>query len=538
LPDDNVWAIATDPDGSHWFGTEGGVAHLFGTTWTVYNASNSALPACRVMGIATDPDGSHWFATDGGGVAHFDGTNWTVYDAYNSGLPADNVYAITCDPDGSHWFGTVMGSGVAHFDGTTWTIYDESNSALPNGSVQAIAADLEGSHWFGSEFGGVAVLWNKPLYPIENNPQWLDDHTYRGTYDITSLVERGEYRVHVSGAVGTDGMEIAPTVGYPFTVDYAGAIGDTSPPPVPAVEACASTTVGTLSASWSAYDPDSVITLYSYAIGTTPGGGEVVNWTNTMATSFTRTGLGLIAGHTYYISVKARNEGGLWSEAGTPAGLVAGSGTCTTNNTAPVADAGIDQNVTVNALVTLDGSGSYDPDGHLLSAYSWQQTGGPTVILNGSTTDHPTFTAPAEPATLIFALTVTDEYGLPDPTPDEVMVTVSSSDNAPPVADAGTDQNVAVNALVTLDGSGSYDPDGHLPLSYSWQQTGGTAVVLNGSTTDHPTFTAPAVPSVLAFALSVTDAFGLSDLTPDQVKVTVSLSGKWLVHLPVVMRNW
>jgi hypothetical protein len=199
--------------------------------------------------------------------------------------------------------------------------------------------------------------------------------------------------------------------------------------------------VGTLSASWSAYDPDSVITLYSYAIGTTPGGGEVVNWTNTMATSFTRTGLGLIAGHTYYISVKARNEGGLWSEAGTPAGLVAGSGTCTTNNTAPVADAGIDQNVTVNALVTLDGSGSYDPDGHL-------------------------------------------------------------------------------------------------PLSYSWQQTGGTAVVLNGSTTDHPTFTAPAVPSVLAFALSVTDAFGLSDLTPDQVKVTVSLSGKWLVHLPVVMRNW
>ena len=74
-----------------------------------------------------------------------------------------------------------------------------------------------------------------------------------------------------------------------------------------------------------------MITLYSYAIGTTPGGGEVVNWTNTTATSFTRTGLGLIAGYTYYISVKARNEGGLWSEAGTPAGLVAGSGTCTTN---------------------------------------------------------------------------------------------------------------------------------------------------------------------------------------------------------------
>ncbi|MEE8391923.1 MAG: PKD domain-containing protein, partial [Anaerolineae bacterium] len=44
--------------------------------------------------------------------------------------------------------------------------------------------------------------------------------------------------------------------------------------------------------------------------------------------SFLRTGLNLTAGQTYYVSVKARNEGGLWSEAGVSSGVVAGSGTC------------------------------------------------------------------------------------------------------------------------------------------------------------------------------------------------------------------
>jgi hypothetical protein len=92
--------------------------------------------------------------------------------------------------------------------------------------------------------------------------------------------------------------------------------------------------------------------------------------------------------------------------------------------------------------------------------------------------------------------------------------------NLPPLANAGPDQTVVGGATVTLDGSASADPDGHLPLSYRWTRTGGPAVVLSSNTISRPTFTAPGTPTVLTFSLRVTDSLGLGS-TPDQVVITV-----------------
>lgn len=330
LPNDRVWAVVTDPDGTHWFGTwGGGVARFDGASWTVYSIYDSGLPSSDVIAMAADPDGSHWFGMYGGGVAHLSGTNWTVYNTLNSELPAYDVLAVATAPDGSHWFGT-RGGGAAHLDRTTWTIYDTSNSPLPDNDVRAIALDPDGSCWYGTD-AGAAVFWNKPVYSIWDSAQWLDDRTYRLTLDVSTLIPRDDYLMRVAAAASVDGMETVPAEGYTFTIDYAGAIGDTTPPPLPMVQACAPEEAGSLSASWSAYDPDSSITLCRYAVGTTPGGTDVINWTNTSELAFTRTGLGLIAGPTYFVVVQVRNEGGLWSEAGIPDGLAAGSGICTTN---------------------------------------------------------------------------------------------------------------------------------------------------------------------------------------------------------------
>ena len=367
LPSNSVGKIFTDPDGSHWFATGAGVAHFDGTTWTVYDTSNSGLPVNSIADITRDSDGSHWFGTTSG-LAHFDGANWVVYNTSNSGLPSDKIGDIITEPDGSHWFCT--DNGVVYFDGTDWTVYNTSNSGLPSNIVRSIATDLDGSHWFGTEGGiahfdgtnwmvyntsnselpvdrvfmitseadgsqwitsyngGVAVLWNFPTHIIQDNPLWLDDTHYQASFDITSLVTLGDYRLTVAGAIGADDIQIAPDTATTFTVDYAGAVSDTSAPSEPSVLACGADTPDTLSASWSAYDPETAITLYQYAIGTTSGGSDIVYWTNTGETSFLRDNLSLLAGQTYYVSVKARNEGGLWSEAGISSGVVAGSGTC------------------------------------------------------------------------------------------------------------------------------------------------------------------------------------------------------------------
>jgi hypothetical protein len=61
----------------------------------------------------------------------------------------------------------------------------------------------------------------------------------------------------------------------------------------------------------------------------------------------------------------------------------------------------------------LRGSGSNDPDGSIVS-YRWAQTSGPAVALTDANTATATFTVPplADPATLSFTLTVTDNGGL------------------------------------------------------------------------------------------------------------------------------
>ena len=98
--------------------------------------------------------------------------------------------------------------------------------------------------------------------------------------------------------------------------------------------------------------------------------------------------------------------------------------------------------------------------------------------------------------------------------------------NQPPVANAGTDQGVDTGSLVTLNGSGSSDPDaGPSPLSYSWVldtvPAGSTATLANANTAS-PTFTAD-MDGTYTATLVVND--GADDSAPDSVIVTATTPG-------------
>src|SRR5262249_34708428 len=161
-------------------------------------------------------------------------------------------------------------------------------------------------------------------------------------------------------------------------------------------------------------------------------------------------------------------------------------------NHAPVASATAPAAVAEGTpAVQLNGASSYDPDGDALT-YSWVQTAGPTVTLAGANTPTAAFTAPllmggvSGSANLTFELTVSDG-SLSNK--KSVTVVVEQIDHAP-TANAGSNQTVNVNTLVTLDGSLSSDPDGDA-LTYAWTQVAGPAVTLDMTNPVKPKFTAP-----------------------------------------------
>jgi hypothetical protein len=221
------------------------------------------------------------------------------------------------------------------------------------------------------------------------------------------------------------------------------------------------------------------------------------------------------------------------------------------NNKNPKADAGSDQTVKPGDTVTLDGSGSSDPDGTIKS-YSWKikdkSSAAPSISLSSDDTYSTTFTAPSdvsENTKYTFELKVTDDKDAEDT--DTVSVKVRKSENPenigtgkndnnssngasnttgtggsvnidrsefnntattssnttlanqPPVANAFMKETTILpGAVIGLDATKSKDPEG-TPLTYSWRQVEGPRVKLTGNGTATPQFTVPSLKSLAAY---------------------------------------
>ncbi len=192
----------------------------------------------------------------------------------------------------------------------------------------------------------------------------------------------------------------------------------------------------------------------------------------------------------------------------------------TTGNAPPVADAGDDASAVVNALVTLDGSGSSDINGDPLT-YSWsfvQRPAGSNATLSNPTAVKPTFT-PDLPGVYVLRLIVND--GKVNSQPDTVRIETGALPNQRPIADAGDDQTVNLNATVTLDGRESRDPDnGPSPLTFSWSiltKPSGSTAVLSNPIAVRPTFRADKAGEYV-IQLIVND--GADSSAPDTVRIT------------------
>ena len=157
LPDDNIWTLGEDADGTLWIGTPGGLVRMQDGILATFT-SQEGLPANHVRSIHRDRKGTLWIANagelsvfEGGGARVYrdrdgrtlkggysfvetaDGSLWIAADrlyrlrddrltAYGEaqGLPA-RPSALVTGPDDTLWVGT-FGAGLARFDGSRFTL--------------------------------------------------------------------------------------------------------------------------------------------------------------------------------------------------------------------------------------------------------------------------------------------------------------------------------------------------------------------------------------------------------------------------------
>lgn len=191
------------------------------------------------------------------------------------------------------------------------------------------------------------------------------------------------------------------------------------------------------------------------------------------------------------------------------------------SGSAPVADAGDDQNGNVGDTISLDGSQSWDKLGRDLS-YDWSfaQVPGTSALtgLSGSTTASPSFD-PDVSGLYLVALVV--DNGLEVSRPDTIIVRINAGDSDAPIADAGGDVEGDDCTNIPIDGSASFDPNGE-PLTYAWdleERPEGSSATMSAFADSTAAVTSfyPDVDGDYVLSLSVHDGVGWS--VPDEVEL-------------------
>ena len=448
------------------------------TTITAFTPTTAAT-GVTVTITGTNFTGATAVSFGGTAAASFIIVNSTTITAVVAGGSTGSVSVTTASNTGSLAGFTYSSANIA----PTANAGLDQNITLPTNSVS-----LSGS---GNDPDGsiTAYSWIKISGPAAGTIT----NAANAATTVTALVQ-GVYKFELkvtdnSGAVGRDTMQV--------TVNAAANIAPTANA---GLDQSITLPTNSVSLSGSGNDPDGSITAYSWTKISGPAGPVITN-ASAAATSVT----GFVQGIYKFELMVTDNSGAVGKD--TMQVIVFAP------NTAPTANAGLDQSITLPTNnATLSGSGN-DPDG-TITAYSWTKISGPGTG---------TITSPSLPGTTIagltagiylFELKVTDNNGATGK--DTVQVTVNQ-ENSAPTADAGIDQTITLPIdNVTLSGRG-IDLDGTI-TAYKWKQVSGPVDKLT-STNTAVTVLNSLIEGSYKFELTVTDNKGATD--KDTVNVIV-----------------
>ncbi|MBM4444747.1 MAG: hypothetical protein FJ020_05500 [Chloroflexi bacterium] len=271
-------------------------------TWTTDELATSQMEygLTASLGTTTDEDAtlvtSHTMVLTGlasGTTYHY---MVKSRDTQGSGLwTLSNVYTFTTLDVTPPAISAVTASGMTQTGATiTWTTNEAATSQVEYGLT--------------SQYGSATTL----------------DATLATSHSVslTGLTAGTTYHYRVKSKDASNNEAVSADLTF---ATVAAPVPDTTPPTTPVVSdgGESTTNLTQLHATWTSSDAESGVAEYQYAIGTSAGDTDLVNWTSAgTGTSLTRTGLNLSVGSTYYFSVKAKNGEGLWSAVGSSNGIL------------------------------------------------------------------------------------------------------------------------------------------------------------------------------------------------------------------------
>jgi diguanylate cyclase (GGDEF)-like protein len=160
LANDHVRAILADRRGQVWAATVRGLSRFTGERWETAGSAEQ-LPSASLIALAEGPDGSLWFGMDGGGLGCLLADGSLRFYSHRDGLASDVVLSLRFSRDGQTlWIGTNGGlSRLAGGTLVTWT----TQHGLPSDNVAQVAEDATGALWLGTAAGIARVETTRML---------------------------------------------------------------------------------------------------------------------------------------------------------------------------------------------------------------------------------------------------------------------------------------------------------------------------------------------------------------------------------------
>jgi len=445
---------------------------------------------------------------DGSGSTDVDGDPLSFEWSFTS-IPSGSAAALSdltvvnptfaLDMPGTYTVQLIVNDGMVDSDPNTITITTENSPPVANaGPDQTVlvteTVQLDGSTSSDVDGDALTCQWHFISIPPGSTAIFSDSTIVNPTFVIDLP---GTYTVQLiinDGTVDSDPDSVVISTGNSRPVAAAGP--DQTVYVTDTVQLDGSASI----------DVDGDIVTYEWSFVSVPAGSTAGLSDSTLVNPSFAVDLS----GTYVLQLVV-NDGTVDSEPDTV--------TISTQNSPPVANSGPDQTVFVGDTVQLNGSGSSDVDGDLLT-FNWSLISipdGSTAIISDPAAVTPVLEVDG-PGSYVVQLIVND--GTVDSGPDTVTVT---TENSSPIADAGPAQTVFVNGTVQLDGSSSSDADGDL-LTFMWSFTSrpdGSTATLSDSTLVNPTFAAD-LPGTYTVQLIVND--GTADSNPDSVVISTQNS--------------